>query len=260
MAASFTCRFLIPRILHWSLLSSLLLFAPYSWANAPEKGCREAFGDYLNTIRACNVVLSSPTLQIPEVIRALQIRAQALLGAGKPELAVIDYSRAITYLPKGQMQGYILYLRGKSRLDFLSSSPEVLETAVQDLEQANAQAPLNARILEALATAYLKQQHPEDAIRAATEALNADERSVIARKLRAQAHELTGRPRLALPDLDALLLNTPHDHELLVWRGRIHQNRNNVHAALTDFRKAARIQTTDKILERIRQLESLLQN
>ena len=237
-----------------------MLFAQNTIANEVEKGCREAFGDYINTIHACNVVLASSSLPIPEVIRALQIRAQALLGAGKPDLAITDYTRAMTYLPKGQLQGYILYLRGKTHLDFLSFSAEHLQMAVNDLERANAQAPLNTRILEALAAAYMKQQRFEDTIHAATDALRADGRSVIARKLRAQAEEQLGRARLSLVDLDSLLLNTPHDHELLIWRGRIHQNRNNVHAALADYRKAARVQTTDDLLMKIRQLESLLQN
>lgn len=262
MAASFTCDFLTCRTLHWVAICAFLLFSHHAGAEGNEagRGCREAFSDHINTVRACNVVLASPSLPIPEVIRALQIRAQALLGTGKPELAITDYTRAISYLPKGQLQGYIFYLRGKTYLEFLSITAENLKLATRDLEQANWQAPYNSRILEALTTAYMKQQRPEDAIRTATEALRADERSVIARKLRAHAQEQIGKARFALDDLDVLLVNTPHDHELLIWRGRIHQNRNNIHAALADFRKAARILTTDDILKRIRQLEAVLQN
>ena len=231
---------------------------PWAFHNASaskaHKGCREAFSDYTNTIHACNVLISSPDIPAAQLIRALQVRAGAYLASRNPELAEQDYTSAIERLPKGQLQGYILYQRGQLRVTYL---PKKREAGLVDLYQANALAPANTRILEALALAYLGQNNAKDALIYATQAVEIDPRSVIARKAIARAYQTQGKTHLVLKELNALLNLSPRDHDLLVWRGEINQKRNNIHAALADFRRAARIKSTDEILYRIRELEKL---
>lgn len=254
-AVSFICNSRFSGCMAWAALAVYFCLIPPSHANEAAKGCREAYADHANTIRACNVVIASTEIPVPHLIRALQIRAQALLSVGKPSDAVVDYTSAIVRLPTGQLQGYILYLRGRVRVQFL---PDQSELGLLDLEQANAQAPANTRILEALAEVYLKNNQPEKTIRAASQAIEADPRSVVARRAKAHAHEKKGQLRLVLAELNTLLLQSPHDYDLFVWRGRIHQKRNNIYSALADYRKAVRIRTSDVLLERIKKLERAL--
>ncbi|NQV99035.1 MAG: hypothetical protein HQ483_05020 [Rhodospirillales bacterium] len=252
MAVLFICRSGFRRTVFGGALSALLCLSHTARTSEAEKGCREAYADHANTIFACNVVIASPSVPIPQLIRALEIRAQALLSTGKPELALVDYTHAIGYLPAGKLQGYILYLRGKTYLIHLADQ---LPNALADLQRANRQAPGNTRILEALATAYGKAGQTVDAIRIASEAIASDRRSVTALQIRAESYEKRGQIRQALDDLDALLAESPHDPDLMIWRGRIHQRRNNLYAALADYRNAARLRSDADLLARIQRLE-----
>lgn len=243
-------RWLLPLIVWW--------MAIVSWPAAGgdvRDGCREGFSDYSNTIYACNIVISTPELATPELIRALQIRAQALVGSGQPGAAVRDYSSAIDRLPSGRLQGYILYLRGRTRLEHITESRV---EGISDLERANTLAPANTRIREALASIYFQQGRYEKAIKHSSDVLASDPRSVIARKVRARALEQSGQSYLTLKDLDVLITGTPRDYDLIVWRARIHHTRNNLHAALADYRKAARIKSSDELLSLIVQIEQWL--
>tara|TARA_B110000046_G_scaffold66076_1_gene73865 strand:+ start:133 stop:366 length:234 start_codon:yes stop_codon:yes gene_type:complete len=67
--------------------------------------CRDNFGDHNFTIRACNLIISCPLGLMPEVIRALQIHAQALIISDKTNLAITNYTSALVRLPKGQLKG-----------------------------------------------------------------------------------------------------------------------------------------------------------
>lgn len=255
MTASFICNTRPLTDAVCAVLVALCCLTTAAHGSDVEDGCRESFTDHANTILACNVVIASPSISIPRLIRALQIRAQAFLSTGRPEEAVADYSNAIEKLPVGQLQGYILYLRGRIRVRYI---PGQLEQGTHDLELANAQAPANTRILEALAEVYLAMEQPLETIRVASQAIETDARSVIARKSRARAYDQLGKSHLALKDLNALLLQTPHNYDLIFWRGRIHQKRNNIYSALADFRNAVRIQSSDALSERIQELERLL--
>ncbi len=258
MVVSYTCKIQrAPPRQVMALIVGLCALWAVSAASASEasNGCREAYSDYLNTIYACNLVIAKPSLATPHLIRALQIRAQALLASGRPLAAIRDYSIAIDRLPVGRLQGYILYLRGTTRLKYLRDGQK---TGTADLERANRQAPANTRILEALAGAYANQDRQRDAIGMASRVLDVDPRSVIARKIRARALELTGQSHLAIKDLDKLISDTPRDYDLSLWRGRIHHLRNNLHAALADYRNAARVKSTDELLTKIESLERAL--
>jgi len=257
---SFTCRLAPTKRLRWLLHLLIPCMAAIAWAvSAAEvrEGCRDSFSDYSNTIYACNIIIATPGLPVPELIRALQVRAQALVGVGQPHDAIRDYDSAIDRLPSGRLQGYILYLRGRTRLEHLTEEQGL---GIADLERANALAPSNTRILEALASASFKQNNLENTIKHASNALESDPRSVIARKLRARALDNTQQSYLALRDLDVLISATPRDYDLLVWRARIHHRRNNLHAALADYRKAARIRSSDELLSLITQIEQWLDN
>ncbi len=258
MVVSFTCK----RTPVWrkiwpaTLLLIVMAFACLNVkASASTNGCRDGFSDYKNTIYACNVLIAKPGLSTPQMVRALQVRAQALIVANRPADAVRDYTSAIERLPKGRLQGYLLYLRGRTNLEYLNGQ---VGQGTRDLEAANTLAPGNTRILEALAGAYYGQARYQEAITISTQAIDADPRSVVARKIRAQANENIGKAFKALVDLDMLLIQMPRDYDLLVWRARIHYTRNNSYAALADYRKAARIKTTDEILAVIARLERIL--
>lgn len=259
MIASFICRFFACQKAFRTTLTVLVglvfLSGPSQGASSARNGCQEAFADHVNTIRACNVLLASPRLSIPEQNRALQIRAQALLASDRPKEAIRDFTTAIENLPEGQLQGYLYYMRGATYIKHLS--PRSKE-GLKDLETANNLAPGNTRILELLAQTYLTQGNFKAAVNRASEALDTDPRSVIALRTRAKANDNLGFTRLVLADLNDLLEHTPKDYDLFVWRGRVHQKRNNLYAALADFRKAVRLKSSDDLVSTIQRLERAL--
>jgi tetratricopeptide (TPR) repeat protein len=230
----------------------------FSVADEISEGCNETLTDLTHTLRSCDVVIGRRNTDLATRIRAFQVRGKTHLAVGNIRAAMADFTSALSALPDGRLKGYVLYLRGQSRFDYAKRTDGVINASLDDLENANALAPANPRILETLARIYLIADRPEDAIRTANSAVENDPRALDARKSRAQAFEATGRNREAISDLNALLERRIGDPDLLAWRGRLHEKRRNVKQALADYRNAARRKTTQQLLDGIKRMERVL--
>jgi len=236
----------------------LLFMASAASADEISDACNDNLGDVVNTLRACDVVIGRQETDRASRIRAFQVRARTHLAAGNVAAALSDFSTAISALPDGKLKGYVLYLRALSRFDYTKHTRQSIASSLGDLERANALAPANPRILETLARVYGTAGRPRDAIRNASAALAYDPRLPTARKVRARSYETTSQTRKALNDLDVLLERQLADPDLLTWRGRLHEKRRNLRQALADYRNAARVKTTQELLDAIARLERVL--
>lgn len=235
-----------------------LLLANPATADEISDACNESLTDVINTLRACDVVIGRQNTDRASRIRAFQTRAKAHLAAGNLKAALNDFSSAISALPDGKLKGYVLFLRAQSRFDYGNRTQQTIAASLDDLEVANGLASGNPGILETLSRVYLAAERYRDAIWSAETALTHDPRMIVARKTRARAFEAMGRTRDALTDLDILLKRQLADPGLLAWRGRLHEKRRNIRQALADYRNAARIKTTQELLDGIKRMEKVL--
>jgi len=235
----------------------LLISAPASGDDIAD-ACNDTLNDITNTLRACDVVIGRQNTDRATRIRAFQVRARTHLAAGNLNAALADFSTAISALPDGKLKGYVLYLRAQSRFDYSPRSPKSIALSLDDLERANVLASGNLRILETLARVYSAAGRDQAALGSANAALVIDPRSRSARKVRARAYESRGMNREALDDLNILLHRQLADPDLLTWRGRLHEKRRNAVKALADYRNAARVKTTQELLDGIERMERVL--
>jgi len=237
----------------------LLLFsADPVGADEVSDACNDNLGNITNVLRACDVVIGRQETDRATRIRAFQVRARTHLAAGNIDAALSDFSTAISALPDGKLKGYVLYLRAQSRFDYTRRDPQALKDSLNDLERANELAPANPRILEILARLYQAAGRNQEAIKSAGEALFYDPRSISARKTRAQLYDADGLTREALIDLNILVERQLANPDLLTWRGRLHEQRRNLKQALADYRNAARVKTTQEVLDGIQRVERAL--
>ncbi len=237
----------------------LILFAPSSVeADRISRLCNDSSTDLINTLRACDVVIGRQNTGLAERIRAFQIRAKAHLATDNITAALNDLTSAISALPDGKLKGYVLFLRAQTRFDYSPRTDNAIAASLADLEQGDTLAPANPRIIEILARVYGFSGQHQNAIDRATSVLENDYRALAARKIRAYAFEALGKNREALIDLNALLERQRGNSDLLAWRGRLYEKRRNVTKALADYRNAARIKTTQNLLDGIKRMERIL--
>ena len=236
----------------------LLLTAGPVGGDEISDACNDGLSDITNILRACDVVIGRQETDRATRIRAFQVRARTHLAARNITAALADFSTAISALPDGKLKGYVLYLRAQSRFDYTQQSPQSIKDSLNDLERANGLAPANPRILETLARLYQAAGRNQDAVKSTGEALIYDPRSISARKTRAQLYEADGLTREALNDLNVLVSRQLANPDLLTWRGRLHEKRRNLIQALADYRNAARVKTTQEVLDGIQRVERVL--
>ena len=249
------CRFFIPV----SGVAFFLFMPSISKSDEISRQCNDTNLDLNNALRACDVVIGRQNTSRAKRIRAFQVRAKVHLAAGNITASLNDLTSAIAALPDGRLKGYVLFLRAQTRFDYVARTEKTITASLADLERADTLAPANPRIIEILARVYGFSGQYSKAIDRATRVLNNDPRALIARKIRARAYETLGQNRNAIRDLDSLLARTRGDSTLLAWRGRLHEKRRNVVKALADYRNAARISTTQELLDGIKRLERILQ-
>jgi len=236
----------------------LLLTAGPVGGDEISDACNDGLSDITNILRACDVVIGRQETDRATRIRAFQVRARTHLAAGNIAAALADFSTAISALPDGKLKGYVLFLRAQSRFDYTPHSLQSITDSLNDLERANGLAPANPRILETLARLYQATGRNQQAIKSTDEALFYDPRSISARKTRAQLYEADGLTREALEDLNVLVERQLANPDLLTWRGRLHEKRRNLKQALADYRNAARVKTTQEVLDGIQRVERVL--
>lgn len=239
--------------------ASLFLLTPIAaHSDQIARQCTDTHIDLINALRSCDVVIGRQNTPRADLIRAFQIRAKLHLARGNIDASMNDLTSAISALPDGKLKGYVLFLRGQTRFDYQPRTPQSTDTALVDLERADTLSPDNPRILELLARLYGHKGLHLNAIKHATAVLENDNRALVARKVRAAAYEAMGSSREALKDLDILIARQRGAADLLAWRGRLHEKRRNVVKALADYRNAARIETTEELLEGIARVEKIL--
>jgi tetratricopeptide (TPR) repeat protein len=244
-------------VLFWGL--AFALFTPVT-AHSDEisRQCTDTNLDLINTLRSCDVVIGRQNTPRAERIRAFQVRAKIHLASRNIDASINDLTSAISALPDGKLKGYVLFLRGQTRFDYSARTPQSVDASLVDLEQADNLSPDNPRIIELLARVYGHKGLHLNAINQATAVLKNDDRALTARKVRAAAYEASGNTREALIDLDILLERQRGNPDLLTWRGRIHERRRNLVQALADYRNAARLETTQELLDSIERTEKAL--
>ena len=92
---------------------------------------------------------------------------------------------------------------------------------------------------------YLEAERPEDAARAAENAIRRDPENPELRKLAARAHGDTGNAERAIDHLEVALQLSPSDPAISIELGRLEQERENVPDAYVAYRRATQLAPDD---------------